>query len=372
MKVLITGGAGFIGSHLAERLLARGDGVLVLDDLSTGSMSNIEHLVGTPGFTVIIAPACSGYAGIGLVLVFLSGYLWLFRNDLRFPRALALLPLGAAAVWILNVVRVVALIALGSAGWKAVALGGFHSQAGWLAFNAVSLGFVAMIHASGWFVRERPAARMGPRDPTAAYLMPFSTILAATLLTGAFSDGFDWLYPMRVAAVGAVLWLFRRSYSDLTWTWSWQAVGIGAVTFVIWIVLAPAAVSASQGAPPALSAAPSHWAAAWLAARILGYVVAVPVAEELAFRGYVSRRLIRNDFQNIPIGVFTWPSFIVSSVLFGAMHGQFWLGGTIAGMLFALALYKRRAFGDAVQAHATVNALIVMYVLVTNNWSVWS
>lgn len=50
MKFLITGGAGFIGSHLADRLLARGDEVLVLDDLSTGSMSNIEHLIGQSGF----------------------------------------------------------------------------------------------------------------------------------------------------------------------------------------------------------------------------------------------------------------------------------------------------------------------------------
>ena len=46
MKALITGGAGFIGSHLADRLLARGDQVILLDDLSTGRLSNIEHLNG--------------------------------------------------------------------------------------------------------------------------------------------------------------------------------------------------------------------------------------------------------------------------------------------------------------------------------------
>ncbi len=46
MKALITGGAGFIGSHLADRLLARGDQVILVDDLSTGRLSNIEHLNG--------------------------------------------------------------------------------------------------------------------------------------------------------------------------------------------------------------------------------------------------------------------------------------------------------------------------------------
>src|SRR5438445_5033148 len=44
MDYLITGGAGFIGSHLAERLLDRGDRVVLLDNLSTGSVENIRHL----------------------------------------------------------------------------------------------------------------------------------------------------------------------------------------------------------------------------------------------------------------------------------------------------------------------------------------
>jgi UDP-glucose 4-epimerase len=50
MRVLITGGAGFIGSHLSEAYLQRGDEVLVLDDLSTGSIDNIRHLRGHPRF----------------------------------------------------------------------------------------------------------------------------------------------------------------------------------------------------------------------------------------------------------------------------------------------------------------------------------
>ena len=54
MRYLITGGAGFIGSHLAEALLARGDHVTVIDDLSTGSIKNIEHLKSHARFTYVI------------------------------------------------------------------------------------------------------------------------------------------------------------------------------------------------------------------------------------------------------------------------------------------------------------------------------
>jgi len=57
MKVFITGGAGFIGSHLAEALLDRGDSVLMLDDLSTGRMGNIEHLTDRQGFEYRIGSA---------------------------------------------------------------------------------------------------------------------------------------------------------------------------------------------------------------------------------------------------------------------------------------------------------------------------
>jgi UDP-glucose 4-epimerase len=50
MRVLITGGAGFVGSHLAEALLARGDEVFILDNLSTGSIDNVVHLKSNPKF----------------------------------------------------------------------------------------------------------------------------------------------------------------------------------------------------------------------------------------------------------------------------------------------------------------------------------
>ncbi len=54
MNILITGGAGFIGSHLAEALLARGDSVSILDNLSTGRFDNIRHLTKHPLFSFAI------------------------------------------------------------------------------------------------------------------------------------------------------------------------------------------------------------------------------------------------------------------------------------------------------------------------------
>ncbi|MEO6987430.1 MAG: UDP-glucuronic acid decarboxylase family protein [Aquihabitans sp.] len=52
-RIVVTGGAGFLGSHLCDRLLDRGDEVICLDNLITGSRSNIEHLFGRPGFTYV-------------------------------------------------------------------------------------------------------------------------------------------------------------------------------------------------------------------------------------------------------------------------------------------------------------------------------
>jgi exosortase E/protease (VPEID-CTERM system) len=339
----------------------------------------LKFVVGTPSFSVQIAPTCSGLEGIGLILAFLSIYLWLFRREFQFPSALVLLPLGAAVIWLLNALRIAALVVIGTAGWPDVALGGFHSQVGWLSFNAVGLGFVAITTRRRSFMVEAPARARGSAaaesiraDATTAYLAPLLAIVATSMVTGAFSAGFDWLYPARVLSAGAVLWMFRGHYAELRWKWSWSAIAIGAVAFAVWLALMPAEANDDDAWPAALGSIPVGWAALWLAIRIVGYVVTVPLAEELAFRGFLPRRLLRADFQNLPVARMSWIPVLISSLLFGALHGRFWLAGTIAGLLFAAALYRGKALGDAVQAHATTNALMVLYVCATGRWSAWS
>jgi exosortase E/protease (VPEID-CTERM system) len=339
-----------------------------------------QLVVGTPAFKVAIAQQCSGLEGIGLILAFVSIYLWLFRRELRFPAALALLPLGAVAVWTLNSVRIVGLIVLGSSGWRQVALGGFHSQAGWLIFSGLALATVVITQRSGWFAKSNTHAPENHEDDdspvlgdlTTPYLLPFIALLAAGMITGAISAKFEWLYPLCLVAVAVVLWTCRRSYRDLSWNISFPATAIGVVVFAMWIALAPADASGKSSWPEALASIPSYWAAAWLLMRVLGFVIFVPIVEELAFRGFLTRRVIDSQFQRVPVGTFSWPSLVVSSLLFGAMHGRFWLAGTLAGRLFALAMYHRRSLGDAVQAHATANGLFALYVLTTGRWSVWS
>ena len=52
-RIVVTGGAGFLGSHLCTRLLERGDEVVCIDNLITGSIANIEALFARPGFTFV-------------------------------------------------------------------------------------------------------------------------------------------------------------------------------------------------------------------------------------------------------------------------------------------------------------------------------
>jgi exosortase E/protease (VPEID-CTERM system) len=331
--------------------------------------------IGTSHFQVTIARSCSGFEGMALMLVFGSAWLWLFRREFRFPQALLLVPVGMSAMWVLNVARITALILIGDAGATAVALGGFHSQAGWIAFLCTALAFCATcqsvpwIAASGRPLRSPSSAQV---EPTKAYLMPFLAILAAGMLSAAATGTFEWGYGLRVLAAAAALWLYRASYSNLRWTAGWEAPALGCVVFVLWLAaehwLTPN--SAPSQRATALAAAP--WVRyGWLLLRVTGAVITVPLAEELAFRGYALRRLVSPDFTNVDLRNFTFIPCALSSLFFGILHGRRWIVGTIAGLLFALILRRRGSIGDAVMAHATANALLAVWVLSTGSWNLW-
>jgi len=327
--------------------------------------------IGTSRFAVQIGDACSGFEGLGLVLIFGLLWLWFFREEIRFPQALWSLPAGLLPMWILNAVRIVLLISIGHFGAERIALGGFHSQAGWIAFSGVTLAYAAALQHFRWFSKTsvRPAAA---ENRAAVFLVPFMAILAAALLTHAASAGFEWSYPLRFIAACSALWLWRGSYKALNRSLSWTGPVVGVAVAVLWIalerVLHPAADTAM---PAALAGATVAARTAWIAVRALAAATTVPIAEELAFRGFLLRRLMAEDFESVEPGRFTWPALLLSSVAFGALHGSRWIAGTLAGLLYGLAMTHKGKLGDAVIAHATTNAILAVYVLLFNRWQLW-
>ena len=361
-------------------------------------------VIGTDAFKVEIKKACGGFQGIGLISMLLGGYLWWFRQIHRFPQSFLLFPIGIGIIWLANAVRITALILVGIWIDPAIAIDGFHSQAGWITFLVVGLGTIWVAQQMRFFTLMPPAddglptgegddadraavalpatalAPAASSEPgishgpsTVACLLPFLALTAVTILTQAFTSGFNYLYPLRVIAVAAVLWSLRRHYAPGREPISIVAVAIGVLTFLVWMALAPgygledpekvAAMDPAQlGQPSALL---------WLLFRVAGYTITVPIAEELVFRGFLARRLIDDDVERVPLGTFTWLSFLASSLAFGLMHGADWPRATLAGIAFALALYQRRRLADAIVAHATINACLAGYVIATGSWTEW-
>jgi exosortase E/protease (VPEID-CTERM system) len=323
--------------------------------------------IGTPGFHVEIAPECSGYEGMGLILAFTSAWLWFFRRQWKFPQALLLIPAGVALMWIANAARIAGLILIGNAGAERIALGGFHSQAGWIAFNAVAIGTCVLARRIPALAYQE-TEKVESANPTIPYLLPFLAILAAAMISRAMTADFEWFYALRVIAAGGAIWYFRRAYRDLNWRGGWIGVAAGAAVFALWMAFEK---TFHSPAPSALLQASSAARISWITFRVMGAVIMVPIAEELAFRGFLLRRLASADFESVSWTAFAWTPFLVSSIAFGMLHGERWLVGTIAGAIFALAQLRRGRIGDAILAHAVANALVAAWVLIGGDWKLW-
>src|SRR5271163_1427396 len=170
--------------------------------------SDASTLTVTAGvFSVEISEVCSGLEGMGLMLAFCIAWLWYYRRDYLFPRALLILPAAVTLIFLLNALRIAALVLIGAAGYERVASVGFHSQAGWMAFNLAAFCVAIAAKRSSWLNRAAHASRAGTdagaadagaADATAAYLMPLLAILASGMIVRALSGGFDLLYPLRL------------------------------------------------------------------------------------------------------------------------------------------------------------------------------
>ena len=321
-------------------------------------------IIGANDFYVNIAPSCSGVEGLVLTTTFALIYLVLFRRDLRFPQALLILPVALCLSWLLNGVRIAGLVQIGLSGHPELAVGGFHSHAGWLMFTLLSLGIVLATQATGLFRKARPVdpPPLPPflADPMVARILPFGIFMASALLAATFSAAPGLVYPLRALAMTAALALVWRHLAVLPWRIDPLALTAGTGIAAYWIVLSPPAAP-----DPATAGLGGAAFGLWLATRVLGTTLLVPVIEELFFRGYLLERIA-------PHGANPWRTVLavlVTSALFAVLHDR-WIAALAAGLIFALLTLRRRNLTDAILAHAIANGLIAVWAVATGNWAV--
>jgi exosortase E/protease (VPEID-CTERM system) len=378
MLSVAVGGAAWVAGRWAERLWTT-LGWLTLSAVAGLLRMGSDEVVSVPGklevglrsFHVRVAPVCSGYEGIGLILVFLAACLVAMRKSLRFPLAFLLLPIGVLAAWSANVLRITALIVVGSRWSPELAFGGFHSKAGWILFCCVALGLAALANRTPFSPHDSAKEEGETWNPSAAYLMPFLAVGSAALVTELVSAETQTLYPVRVAAALIPLWIWRRRYGPIRVSFSWAAVLLGVIAFVACAVLQEPDAG-NRGEELRLQVAALGTARVpWMVCRLLGSVLVIPMVEELAFRGFLLRRLIGPDFTEVSLRPFDVKAFLLSSLAFGAIHQSVWVG-MVAGMLYALAQHARGRTGDAILAHAVTNGILTAGALLGGRWDFWT
>jgi exosortase E/protease (VPEID-CTERM system) len=311
-----------------------------------------ESVIELRDFVITVAPICSGLEGVGLVTVLMLGLLVVYREELRFPHALLLLPLGVAGVWLANGARVALLLVIGATWNPDVALGGFHSKAGWVFFCAIALVLSAVARRVRFFSKAAEDAPGEEHDnPTAAYLMPALSVIATGLVTGMLASDGDPLYGLRILAAAVTVFAYRRYYADLERRFHPLSVAAGAAVGVLWLLTAEAPAAEREDPSPL-----------WLASRIVGFVVVAPWCEELAFRGYALRRLIDADFTKVSYRATSALAILGSSLAFAAVHER-WVAAFLTGIAYALVQFRTGRLMDAVVAHAASNVVIAAWVV---------
>ena len=322
-----------------------------------------EMVIGTSRFVVTITSRCSGLEGMGLICAFIGIYLWTCRRELSFPQALLLFPVGMVSIWLLNSVRIAALILIG--GWdQDVALKGFHSAAGWIFFNLVAVGLVWTSSESRLFIKAPPGELAD--NPSTKYLLPLIVFLTASLIARILPPEF-YLAATAIPVLTA-LWFCRSTLLSLEWKPSWFNVLAGCAVFA---ATASVSYATSAHVPIATANLPTTETFGLLALSLASGAFAIPIAQELAFRGYLARKLVAPNFEEVPFARFTWLSFVGSSIAFGILEPN-WLAGVFAGMIFAAAMYRRGLLSDAIVTHVTSAGLLFALATIAGKWAIFS
>lgn len=190
-------------------------------------------------------------------------------------------------------------------------------------------------------------------------------------------ETFLYTYPIRVILAGAALFFAWSKYREINFRdlasplKSIVSIVLGVAVFILWINMDWALPN--QGTPRGFnpSTIPDTTVRNIMTAfRLAGAVMVVPIMEELFWRSFLVRYIIHKDFESVPVGLFTWPSFLISAALFGLEH-HYVLAGIMAGIAYNVLLYYTKSIAHCILSHTITNLLLGIYVLQTGKWHFW-
>ncbi len=323
-------------------------------------------------FAVEVEPVCLGYEGVIICLVVLSSYFFFNRQRLNFPHILLVYPVIILLLFILNSLRIAVLMIIGEKISSDMAIIGFHSAAGWVELLIVLGLSLLLVNKSAFFSKVSTDFTFD-FSKNKVQLVPQVLLMFASLFSLLLSPGFEWVYPFKVIIVGILLWSW---WPHLNLKFSKQPllpIALGVITFIIWISLVPVDKAKSSFFATKLFSVPEWGVLLWVSFRVLGAGVIVPLAEELAFRGYLFDELgyfLETYLGKYGAGIKTITVLSVTSVGFGLLHSD-WVAATLSGVSFGLIRLYRNRVMDAVIAHSVTNLLLSAYVIHYSAWSLW-
>jgi CAAX prenyl protease-like protein len=224
---------------------------------------------------------------------------------------------------------------------------------------------------------EAPGARPPASDTIPIdYWLPMVLFGALTLAESYLDPAwFPIAYIVKAVLVTAALVRLRRPYSDLKNDRRviLPSVAIGLLVFALWVWIDKVVPYPHFGSRSAFDPTPlqgSAWWPAFLAVRLYGLALMVPVMEEIFWRSFLLRYLTRTDFESLPVGTFSAFALLVMLAASAVAHPE-WLVAVLASLAYAVWLRRSRSLFGAILAHSTTNAALGAYVLRTGEWQYW-
>jgi uncharacterized protein len=226
-------------------------------------------------------------------------------------------------------------------------------------------------------------------------VVPFLTFMIFLTGESFFPDLHYVLYPFKTLLVVAVLAWYWKSLPPMWPGSALLSVGIGILGIVLWVSLDPWSIrfnilleelwncvvllggldswktqvdSVTLGGRNPFVLYPPAEAWTLFAIRLAGISLIVPIMEELFWRAFLMRWLMRDDFTAVPIGTYEHRSFWITTALFALVHGSEWPLAVVVGLLYGAWFVRTKRLGDVMVAHGTTNFLLALYCLYSNDW----